>query len=54
MPTYRGHKITRIRYQGLYGYTSPSFGPGAIAASLATIKRWIDQAIAVGELREVP
>lgn len=47
---YRGHLIIRRRYQGTLCYSSPSFDGGALAASLATIRRWIDCAIAAGEL----
>lgn len=44
--------INRITYQGTVCYVSPSFGGQFVAVNLRTIKRWIDQAIASGEIRE--
>lgn len=46
---YRGWPIHRT-LQG--NYWSPAFGGGFIAATVDTMKRWIDAAIAAGEIRE--
>lgn len=48
--TYRGYEIRSYRYQGCLNYIVPALGRGVIAANLTTARRWIDQAIAAGEL----
>lgn len=46
---YRGWPI----YQTLQGnYWSPAFGHRDVAATLATLERWIDMAIVSGEIKE--
>ncbi len=49
--TYRGYAIHRTAHFG--NYWSSAFGSGHVAATRATIKRWIDQAIASGEIRRL-
>ena len=46
--TYRGYDIYRT---AAGNYWSDAFGPGDVAASIATMHRWIDAAIASGEIR---
>lgn len=46
---YRGYVIHRTAYCG--NYWSNAFGSSHVAADLATIRRWIDQGLANGEIR---
>jgi hypothetical protein len=46
---YRGFTIERTADAN---YRVPALEGGAVAVTLATAKRWIDCALAVGELRE--
>lgn len=51
---YRGYEIRTYRYQGCLNYIVPalrSLGAFDIAATLATARKWIDCAIASGELK---
>lgn len=50
--TYRGHRILTVTRQGCVNYYTPAFGVGQQAATLDMIKRWIDTAIAQGEIKE--
>lgn len=48
--TYRGYPILRVPYQGTTCFRCPALPGREIAATLATMYRWIDRAIAAHEL----
>jgi hypothetical protein len=50
---YRGYEIRRTQYQGLSAYYCPALAGGSLAANLKTIRKWIDAAIAAGELARI-
>lgn len=49
---YRGFVIKRTTSRGCLNYWAPYFGAQYVAVTLATLRRWIDQAIASRELRD--
>lgn len=48
--TYRGYKITRTTSGDYY---VNALGTNSLATNQATARRWIDQAIASGELKRI-